>query len=200
MVLRPYTHDDYAAMSEMHGRDEVARYLVWEPRDADASRKALDKHLSPRLDVDGDAVTLAGIEKETSGFVGEFVLFLRTVEHRGGEVGYIVHPDFSGRGLAGEGARAMLQIGFEVVRMHRIVGRIDARNTASARVLEKLGMRREAHFVRNETVKSEWTDEVIYAMLAEEWASNPGSSDIPSKTTAPASASASPGVSPPAKP
>jgi len=200
MVLRPYTADDFAEMADMHSREEVARYLLWEPRDTDASRKALDKHLSPRLEQEGDSLTLAGIDKLTGGFVGEFVLFLRSEKHRGGEVGYIVHPDVFGRGLAGEGARAMLGIGFEMMNMHRIFGRIDARNAASARVLEKLGMRREARFVRSELVKGEWTDEVVYAMLAAEWVSRSSSSDMSSKTTAPAPASESADVRPPANP
>jgi hypothetical protein len=84
--------------------------------------------------------------------------------------------------------------------MHRIIGRIDARNTGSSAVLEKLGMRREAHFVRNEIVKGEWTDEVVYAILADEWSSSPTSSAISWNTTAPADASASAGASPPPKP
>jgi RimJ/RimL family protein N-acetyltransferase len=54
--------------------------------------------------------------------------------------------------------------------LHRIVACLDARNVASARLAERLGMRREAHFVSNEMFKGEWTDEVIYAMLAEDWA------------------------------
>ena len=60
-------------------------------------------------------------------------------------------------------------MGFDELGLHRIEGRIDARNTPSARVLERLGMRREAHFVQNEFIKGEWTDEVVYAVLAAEW-------------------------------
>ena len=52
----------------------------------------------------------------------------------------------------------------------RITGRLDARNAASGRVLERLGMRHEAHLIENEWVKGEWTDEAIYAVLAREWA------------------------------
>ena len=65
-------------------------------------------------------------------------------------------------------------------KVHRVFGQIDARNTASARVLERLGMRREAHLVENEWVKGEWTDEVIYAVLAAEWAQDPtGATKLP---------------------
>jgi RimJ/RimL family protein N-acetyltransferase len=63
----------------------------------------------------------------------------------------------------------VLRLGFEDLGLHRIFGRIDGRNTASARVLERLGMRREAHFIQNEIVKGEWTDEVVYALTEDEW-------------------------------
>ena len=56
-----------------------------------------------------------------------------------------------------------------MLRLHRVVGRLEPRNTGSARVLEKLGMRREAHLVENEWVKGEWQSELVYAILAREW-------------------------------
>ena len=65
--------------------------------------------------------------------------------------------------------RLLLRLGFEELGLHRIIGRCDGRNTASAKVMERLGMRREAHFRQNELVKGEWCDELVYAMLAEEW-------------------------------
>jgi RimJ/RimL family protein N-acetyltransferase len=201
MLLRPYRADDFDTFADLHGRAEVARYLMWEPRDEQASREALERHARLTLEREGDHLTLAGFDQDTGSFVGEFVLILRSVEHGGGEVGYIVHPDAQGRGLATEGARAMLEIGFEVMGLHRVIGRIDARNASSAAVLTRLGMRREAHFVRNERVKGEWTDEVVYAILAEEWASNIASrSAISTKVVAPAAASTSVGHSPPPNP
>jgi RimJ/RimL family protein N-acetyltransferase len=198
LVLRPYSLDDYDAFHDLHGRDDVARYLPWETRDAEASRKALDRHQTAVLEKDDDGMTLAGFDKESGRLVGEFVLFLRTVEHRGGEVGYVLHPDFWGRGLATEGARAMLEIGFDLLGMHRVIARIDARNTGSAAVLERLGMRREALLVKNEWFKGEWGDEADYALLDEEWEKIATRSIISSNSTAPASASASGADSPPA--
>lgn len=63
----------------------------------------------------------------------------------------------------------MLRIGFEGFGLHRIVGHCDARNTASAQLMERLGMRREAHFVENEWFKGEWGSEYVYAILHYEW-------------------------------
>lgn len=201
MLLRLYEPADLAAFSDLHGRDDVARYLPWPTRDAGASGKALAKHLaSTRLAEDDDGVTFAAFDPGSGRLVGEFVLFLRSVEHRGGEIGYVLHPDFQGRGLATEGARAMLQLGFETLGLHRIIARIEIRNAGSAAVLERLGMRREAVLVQNEWFKGEWSTEADYALLAEEWASRSPSSVISWNTSAPSAASASAGVSPPANP
>jgi RimJ/RimL family protein N-acetyltransferase len=198
MLLRPYTVGDYDEFADLHGRDDVARYLPWETRDAEAARKALQRHLEPSLEKDGDGVTLAGFDVETGRLVGEFVLFLRSVEHRGGEVGYVLHPDFQGRGLATEGAAAMLQLGFETLGMHRVVARIETRNAASAGVLRRLGMRHEAHLVHNEWFKGEWSTEDDYALLEDEWTSTSTRPAMSWKVTAPASSSADAAVSPPA--
>ena len=62
-------------------------------------------------------------------------------------------------------------MGFELLGLHRIIARCDARNGASARVMERLGMRREGHLVENEFIKGEWTDELLYALLEQEWRS-----------------------------
>lgn len=201
MRLRLYEPGDLEAFADLHGRDDVARYLPWPTRDADASRRALAKHLaSTRISADDDGVTFAAFDPTSGRLVGEFVLFLRSGEHRGGEVGYVLHPNFQGRGLATEGARALLQLCFETLGMHRVVARIEIRNTGSAAVLERLGMRREAVLVENEWFKGEWSTEADYALLAEEWASTSTSSAISWNTTAPSASSASAGVRPPANP
>jgi RimJ/RimL family protein N-acetyltransferase len=200
MVLRPYSLADFDAFHDMHGRDDVARYLPWETRDEQASSEALQRHQTVVLEKDGDAITLAAFDKESERLVGEYILFLRSVQHRGGEVGYVLHPDFWGRGLATEGARAMLEIGFDLMGMHRIIARIEARNTGSAAVLERLGMRREALLVKNEWFKGEWSTEADYALLDEEWEKTSTRSIIRSNTTAPSAASSSGAVSPPPKP
>ena len=63
----------------------------------------------------------------------------------------------------------MLDFAFGPLGLHRVIGRLEPRNVGSARVLEKLGMRREAHLVENEWVKGEWQSELVYAILAREW-------------------------------
>ena len=176
LILRPYRHDDLSAVYDIQSRPEVTRYLLFDVRNLDQVRIALEERIQAgQPDYDGDRLilALAVVLPETEALIGDVVLFLQSREHRQGELGYIFHPDYGGQGYATEAARVMLRLGFGHYGLHRIIGRIDARNTPSARVLERLGMRREAHFVQNEFIKGEWTDEVVYAMLEDEWRSQP---------------------------
>jgi len=88
---------------------------------------------------------------------------------RHGELGFVFHRAHHGNGYATEAAWPMLAFGFEVVGLHRVIGWLEPRNRGSARVLEKLGMRQEAHLIENEWVKGEWQSELVYALLAREW-------------------------------
>ena len=168
--LRPFAPADLDALVAIHGDPDVVRYLYFDVRDRDELRGVLaEKQQRDVLAKEGDALNLAAVLRDTGELVGDMTLFWRSEEHRQGEVGYIMHPAHGGRGYATEAARALLRVGFEDLRLHRITGRLDARNVPSERVLERLGMRREAHLVENERVKGEWTDELVYALLDREW-------------------------------
>ncbi|MEV7013969.1 GNAT family protein [Streptosporangium sp. NPDC051022] len=170
LLLRPFTHRDLRALHAFHSLPEVARYLYWGPRDLEQTAEALETKIKQtELTQEGQALTLAVELAATGELIGDCVLFWHSGQHRGGEIGYVLHPRHHGRGYAVETATALLDLGFDGLELHRVTGRLDGRNTASARVLERLGMRREAHLVENEIVKGEWTDELIYAILRREW-------------------------------
>ncbi|MDP4505135.1 GNAT family N-acetyltransferase [Nonomuraea turcica] len=170
LLLRPFTPADLDAVHAYESRPDVARYLYWEPRDRDSSRTFLDKKITrTAVREEGDALDLAVTLPRTGDVIGSVLLIWTSKQHRQGEIGYILHPDHHGHGYAAEAACAMLHLGFTGLGLHRITGRLDARNTASARVLEKLRMRREATLIDNEYVKGEWASEAIYAILDTEW-------------------------------
>jgi RimJ/RimL family protein N-acetyltransferase len=170
LLLRPFEPGDLDALVPIHGDPDVVRYLYFDVRTRDELRAVLaEKQQRTGIQKEGDPLNLAGVLADSGELVGDFTLWVTSEEHRQGEVGYILHPAHGGRGYATEGARALLQLGFEELSLHRICGRLDGRNAASARVLERMGMRREAHLVENELVKGEWTDEVVYALLDREW-------------------------------
>ena len=171
LLLRPYAHDDVDALYAYQRLPEVHRYLYTEPRTrAEIEALVAERAGSAVLTEPGQALTLVADLAQTGELVGDCMLFWHSEEHQQGEVGYVFNPAFHGRGLATETVGALLRLGFEGLGLHRIAGRLDGRNTASARVLERAGLRREAHLVENEFVKGEWTDELIYGILRSEWA------------------------------
>jgi len=170
MTLRPYESGDLTALHDMFGREDVCRYLPWEPMDLDQARAKLEQRVAQtHIEADGDPLVLAAVEDATGHTVGEFMLRLWSASSRQGEIGWSIHPDAQGRGLATEGAREMLRLGFDEVGLHRIMAACDPRNVASLRVMEHLGMRREAEFVEHEFLKGEWIGEIVCAVLEAEW-------------------------------
>jgi RimJ/RimL family protein N-acetyltransferase len=170
LTLRAYAPDDYDALHAIVSRADVNRFLYTEPRGPDQTLELLQRKMgnTELLDED-DGISAAVCLRETGELVGDTMLHWVSREHQVGEIGFMFHPDHHGRGYATESAGPLIDFGFAVCGFHRIIGRLEARNAASARVLEKLGLRREALLIENEWVKGEWQSEIDYAILEREW-------------------------------
>lgn len=173
LTLRPFNADDLDDLYAYQSRPEVARYLHWEARDYARARQALEEQCRETTLDEGKWLTFAVVWHEAGRVVGEIGLKLLSREHRQGEIGFVFNPDYHGRGLATEAAEAMLALGFGSFGWHRIIGSCDARNHASARLMGRIGMRKEAHFMHSEFIKGEWTDELVFAILDQEWRARP---------------------------
>jgi RimJ/RimL family protein N-acetyltransferase len=170
LTLRPFGPGDLDDLYAYQSRPDVARYLHWGARDRAQAREALEQQCRETvLDQEGDWLTYAVVPRESGTVIGEVGLKWLSREHRQGEIGFIFNPDHQGQGLATEAAEVMLRLGFDDLRLHRIIGSCAAQNAASARLMQRLGMRQEAHFVHNETIKGEWSEELVYAILDHEW-------------------------------
>jgi RimJ/RimL family protein N-acetyltransferase len=167
LVLRPYNDGDLENLHALYSRPEVARWLYYEPSTLEQSREKLARKIAGNELTEGHGLS-AAVELRDGTYVGDGVLFYGSVEHKMAEVGFSFDPRHRGKGYATEAARALVDWAFSQ-GFHRVIGRLEARNIASARVLEKLGMRREALLVENEWVKGEWQSELVYAILEHEW-------------------------------
>jgi RimJ/RimL family protein N-acetyltransferase len=169
LLLRPYQADDFEALYAIQSSDEVARWLYNDARDEGETRDLLARKIRGAVfEAEGDWLSSAVTLRDGGELVGDVALQWVSELHRC-EIGFSFNPAHQGRGYATEAARALLPFAFETMRWHRLVGRTEVRNTGSTRVLEKLGMRLEAHLVENEWVKDEWQSELDYALLAAEW-------------------------------
>ncbi|MFL6077789.1 MAG: GNAT family N-acetyltransferase [Mycobacteriales bacterium] len=170
LTLRPFTRGDLDDLYAYQSREDVAQYLYWDARDRAGAAEALERKIAQtELSAECEVLTLAVVWREVGRVVGDVMLHWLSEYHQQGEIGYVFNPDYHGRGLATEATAEMLRLGFADLGLHRIIGRCDARNPASVRVMERLGMRQEAHFRHNEIFKGEWAEELVYAILAPEW-------------------------------
>ncbi|WP_427885718.1 GNAT family N-acetyltransferase [Kribbella sp. GL6] len=170
LTLRRYVENDYDDLLKLQSNPDVTRFLLYDVRTPEQVKEALTGRLADvPMDTDGQALTVAVILRDTGRHLGEVTLFLNSTEQRTGEIGYVFHPESHGHGYAAEASVELLRLGFEELGLHRIIARLDACNTGSVKLLQRLGLRQEAHFVRNEYLKGEWTDELVFAMLYTEW-------------------------------
>ena len=120
LLLRMMVADDVDAIHAYQSRDDVCRYLLFEPRDRAAVAEKVAQH--------AQATTLAGdgdywqIAVEHDGHViGDVFFTIKSVEHSTGEIGWTMHPDFHGHGYMTEAAGAGLRIAFETLGLHRVI-------------------------------------------------------------------------------
>ena len=170
LLVRAFREEDLDDLTAMQGDPEVVRYLPWPLRTREQSQEWLAARIAATtLEADDDAVAYA-VERRSDGRVlGSITLFLRSVEHQQGEIGFVLERAAQGQGYAAEATAAVLDLAFPALDLHRVVGKADARNTASAALMQRLGMRQEAHLRECERFKGEWGDLVVYAVLREEW-------------------------------
>ena len=171
LVIRRFTYGDLDDIIEFTAHPSVARETTNVPRD---DRQKLmdyvDRQNGFALFEAKECVDLAIELKETGHAVG--LLSLVSNGNRQGEIGWGLSIDHRGRGLATEAARALITFAFKECGFHRIfVGTIFT-NMRSWQLMERLGMRKEAHFVKAHVPAEdggEWIDTVRYAVLSEEW-------------------------------
>jgi RimJ/RimL family protein N-acetyltransferase len=172
LLLRPLDPaTDVEAVHAYQSRADVCRYIPYEPRSREQVAERLADPAKNRFTIEepGQYLNVAVVLRDTGELVGDVLIFWTSEEHHSGEIGYVFNPDHAGHGYATEAGQALLQLAFEGLDLHRVIGRIDARNDASGAVLRRLGMRQEAILVENEWFKGEWTTEIDFAILAAEW-------------------------------
>jgi RimJ/RimL family protein N-acetyltransferase len=176
LLLRTMTVDDADDIYAYQSREDVCRYLPYEPRTREQVVEKVTKFSTAlALRAEGDFWQLAIEELDVPGrVVGDVYFTIKSAANATGEIGWALHPDFVGRGYMTEAASAVLDIAFGSIGLHRVIANLDPRNDASAALCERLGMRREADFVEDLWFKGEWAGTAIYAILDREWRRPPG--------------------------
>jgi RimJ/RimL family protein N-acetyltransferase len=166
--LRPLTEDDVPAVHRLLGDMKVIRYMLFPLFDEQAARDFVRESAADSDGQRGPSLVRAIVFADSGILVGLCGLVLDR-DRLQGEAWYLLDPDYWGKGLATEAGRHLLAYGFGPLGLHRMWAMCLPQNPASARVLRKLGMRREGYLRKHLRIHGVWRDCFLYAMLREEW-------------------------------
>ena len=169
LLLREFCADDEEDIHAYASDPEVVRLMIWGPNTPAMTKMYLAGALKEQDEWPRASVSLAIELKSDRRVLGSIGLRIKDEKNRTADLGYVLARAHWGQGYMAEAGRAVLDAAFRQVGLHRVWATCDPRNRASYRVMEKLGMRREAHFRKDVMEKGEWRDSYLYAILAEEW-------------------------------
>lgn len=168
MIMRKMLVSDYKDMFDYSSRPETSRYLLWTPHDSPKFSKRYLSYLQGQYR-DENFYDFALEDKATKKMIGTCGFTSFDLENNAAEVGYVLHPDFWGKGLAAEALQRLMRFGFTELRLHRLVAKIIDENEASKRVAEKCGFRHESTHKNSMMIKGEYRTICEYAILVSEY-------------------------------
>ncbi|WEG14932.1 GNAT family protein [Pullulanibacillus sp. KACC 23026] len=165
--LREFKEDDWVAVHQYASQDIVCRYQTWGPNREEDSKAFVNQVMSAAIQEPRTRFAFAIIYD--SSMIGAGELTIRDSINKAGEMGYIVNPNYWGKGIATEAAKLLIHYGFETLQLHRIYATCDPRNIGSAKVLKKVGMTQEGRMRDHLLIKDGWRDSLLHSILEHEW-------------------------------
>ncbi|MCM2677564.1 GNAT family N-acetyltransferase [Alkalicoccobacillus plakortidis] len=166
--LREFRYDDWKAINQYARLASVSQYQAWRVQTEIDSQSYLVQLIQDSACEPRSRYAFAIIENETQFCIGSAELNIRDRHNRVGELAYILHPNYWGKGFATEAAKQMLSYGFSEQKLHRIFATCDPRNISSERVMQKVGMQKEGKLRENLLLDEGWRDSLIYSLLENE--------------------------------
>jgi len=171
LLLREFTHGDLDDIHDYAADPEVARFMEWGPNTREETEAYLARTLAAQEAWPRPDVNLAAERRADGRVIGSIRLAVTDAANLTGDLGYSFRRDCWRQGYTTEAARALVEVAFRTLGLHRLWAECDVDNRGSWGVMEKLGMRREALIRQGKLIKGAWRDRRQYAILADEWIS-----------------------------
>jgi RimJ/RimL family protein N-acetyltransferase len=174
LIIRRFQDTDLAAFVDYRNDPEVARYQGWDSISPPKAQSFIQVQKRIEPGIPGQWFQFAVESKASGELAGDCGLCVTVQDARQAQLGVTFARAHQGQGLATEAVTAVLDFAFINLDLHRVIAIVDAENTPSARLMERAGMRREGHFLKNAWFKEHWSDEYLYAVLQAEWLTKKG--------------------------
>jgi aminoglycoside 6'-N-acetyltransferase len=172
VALRRFQLGDLATFVAYRSCEQVARYQSWDaPYPREEGERFIQQIAREHPDTPGEWFQFAVALRSTGQLIGDCAAMPHADDPRQCDIGFTISIEHQGHGYATEAVRLLLNYLFTERAKHRITANCDPRNAASVALLERLGMRREGHLRESTWAKGEWTDDLVYALLPDEWQS-----------------------------
>ncbi len=172
LLLREFVTADWPAVLAYQRDPRYLQFYEWIDRTPEDAQRFVQLFLDQQREQPRRKFQLAVVLKGTEQLIGNCGIRKASAGAREADIGYELAPDYWGRGYATEAARAIVHFGSTELKLHRITAWCIADNVASARVLEKLGLKLEGRLREKEHFKDRWWDTLLYAILEDEWKEN----------------------------
>jgi RimJ/RimL family protein N-acetyltransferase len=170
--LREIEAQDWKAVHEYASQKIVSKYQSWGPNSEEESIAYVNEAVEDCNRDPQNRFVFSIVYKQTNSMIGAGELYIRSAVNREGELGYIIHPDYWGKGIATETAHLLVDYGFTHLNLHRIFATCDPRNIGSEKVLKKTGMKLEGRIRESILLKAGWRDSLLFSILEHEWRQN----------------------------
>jgi RimJ/RimL family protein N-acetyltransferase len=169
LILRALTASDAGDLFRYRSDPRVNQFQFWVPRSIGEVKEFLEHAIAKTVGIPGTWFQLGICLRGSGELLGDCGIHFPEHEPQQVEIGISLAPEHQGHGYASEALRRLFDYIFEEIGMHRVFASVDPANTASLKLLDRLGMRQEAHFVESVYFKGHWVDDVIYGVLDREW-------------------------------
>jgi len=166
--LRPITLDDKNEIFDYRSDIETNKYQGWIPKTIGDVETFIGK-ISKKINEPDTWFQFAIIEKETQKIVGDLGIHFFDSENKQVEIGCTLNKAFQNKGYATESIKKIIDYLFKELNKHRIITSIDPDNKNSIRLVERIGFRKEAHFIESLLINGKWVDDLIYALIEKDW-------------------------------
>lgn len=168
LYLRPVTIEDKESLFEYRSDSETNKYQGWIPRKIEDVEVFIGK-ISNEINVPETWFQFVIIEQKSNSLIGDLGVHFIDNENKQVEVGCTLNKNYQGKGYATESLRKIIDYLINTLKKHRVLTSIDPLNINSIKLVERLGFRKEAHFIESLFIDGKWVDDLVFALLAREW-------------------------------